>query len=255
VAYGSTRGGTAGLAHMIADAFTSHHIRTEVRRADDVKDPSPYDAVVVGGGLYSSRWHPDAVAFVGRHRTQLRELPVWFFSSGPLDDSARSGALAPVPQVMALAKDVDIRGHMTFGGLMVQRHSRLAGLFAWGPEGDFRDRQHVSEWVERIAEDLRPVNEPPVRLLGESRRLAGVPPQRPTVVIVPAHEESADEALDHGPDQDEVDVDVETTTDWAHHGVTRTAPAGLSRIRRYLALDEEEIDDEGLDLLLESSEP
>jgi menaquinone-dependent protoporphyrinogen oxidase len=220
---------------MVADAFTRHHIRTEVRRAGDVKDPSGYDAVVVGGGLYSNRWHPDAVTFVGRHRDQLRERPVWFFSSGPLDDSARSGALAPVPQVIALARDVEIRGHMTFGGLMVQRHNRLSGLFAWGPEGDFRDRHHVSEWVERIAEELNRVDEP-----------AAVPPQRPTVVIVPAREEPDDEVVDLGPDDEELDLDVESTSDWAQHGLARTS---LSRIRQYLTLDEEETDDEGLDLL------
>jgi menaquinone-dependent protoporphyrinogen oxidase len=224
VAYGSTRGGTAGLAHMVADAFTRHHIRTDVRRAGDVKDVSSYDAIVVGGALYNNRWHPEAVGFVGKHRSELRSLPVWFFSSGPLDDSARSGALAPVPQVIGLAKEVEIRGHMTFGGLMVQRHNRLAGLFAWGPEGDFRDRRHVSEWTAQIAAELGHQPEPMVRIIGGETY--PTTPERPPIV-------SLDAPIELPPDVPD-----------------RLAGVARGRLRRYLTLDEEESDDDGLDLLL-----
>ncbi len=272
VAYGSTRGGTAGLAHMVADAFTRHHVRTDVRRAGDVKNPEEYDAVVVGGALYSNRWHPDAVAFVGRHRAELRQLPVWFFSSGPLDESARAGALAPVPQVITLGKDIDIRGHMTFGGLMVRRHSRLAGLLAWGPEGDFRDRHHVGEWVERIADELNRAHEPTVRVLGRNAAPSPRPERRPPAVIVPPQQERDEVVLPPdarddivlpdgagagaGPDDEELEVVTEPASDWEHHGVTSTTSGGRSWLRRYLTLDEEEADDDdGLDLLLESAEP
>ena len=51
MAYGSTRGGTAGLAHMLADAFAFRNIRTEVRRASDVGELTGVDAVVLGGAV------------------------------------------------------------------------------------------------------------------------------------------------------------------------------------------------------------
>ncbi|MGN6473459.1 MAG: flavodoxin domain-containing protein [Mycobacteriales bacterium] len=230
VAYGSTRGGTAGLAHLVADALTGHHLRTEVRRAGDVKNVSEYDAVIVGGALYTNRWHPEAVGFVTRHRNELRDLPVWFFSSGPLDDSARSGALAPVPQVNALAREIEIRGHMTFGGLLDKRPSGVMGLFAWGPEGDFRDRGQVAAWVERIADVLGSDQEPTVRVVE-------------TVQPAP---------VDLGANDEELVISFETAVEWPRL-VPARASGGLARIKKYLSLEEEESDD-GLDLL-ENAEP
>jgi menaquinone-dependent protoporphyrinogen oxidase len=151
VVYGSSRGGTAGLAHMVAEAFVARGILADIGDATDIDAIEDYDAVVLGGALYHGRWHKDASWFVERNLAALRARSVWFFSSGPLDDSARSGSLAPVTQVQELARRADIRGHMTFGGILEERSSGfLSSLLAWGKPGDFRDRQHVEEWVERI---------------------------------------------------------------------------------------------------------
>jgi menaquinone-dependent protoporphyrinogen oxidase len=136
---------------MVAEAFVTRDILADVGDSADVDDIGDYDAVVLGGALYNGRWHPDASWFVERNLEDLRQRPVWFFSSGPLDDSARDGAMAPVDQVQDLARRADIRGHMTFGGVLEKRPSRfLSALLAWGKPGDFRDREHVEEWVERI---------------------------------------------------------------------------------------------------------
>ena len=51
-----------------------------------------------------------------RHTDGLRHRPVWFVSSGPLDDSASAGAIPAVRQVAKLMQDVGARGQMTFGG-------------------------------------------------------------------------------------------------------------------------------------------
>ncbi|HVX68728.1 MAG TPA: flavodoxin domain-containing protein [Mycobacteriales bacterium] len=242
VVYGSTRGGTAGLAHLVADAFVRYQVRAEVRRAGDVRSIGDVDAVIVGGALYNNRWHPDATAFVGRHRAELRRVPVWFFSSGPLDDSARSGALAPVPQVNALAREIEIRGHMTFGGLLDKRPNGLLALFAYGPEGDFRDRHHVVEWVERVSEELTREHESMVRVVDSGGRTVPPKPDGP-----------ARDGSEIEPDG-LLDAPTEIGAEWSADTSTRTS-SGLSRIRQYLTLDEEEADDEGLDLLLEAVEP
>lgn len=240
VVYGSARGGTAGLAHMVADALSRHQIRTDVRRASDVRSIEEYDAIVVGGALYNNRWHPDAVVFVGRRRAALRELPVWFFSSGPLDDSARSGALAPVPQVTTLAREIDIRGHMTFGGVLTNRPTGLLGRFAWGPEGDFRDRHQVAEWAERIAAEL--LHEPTVRVIESTRSEAPAAAPEPVLDVPPPRDVDAAE-----PEDVVLDLDQSVPHE------ARLKPGRLSRIRNYLDLDvdEEESEDEGLDLLLD----
>jgi menaquinone-dependent protoporphyrinogen oxidase len=221
VVYGSTRGGTAGLAHLVADSLGRRGVDTEVRGAADVRTLAGVDAVVVGGALYRNRWHPDAVAFVTRHRAALRSLPVWFFSSGPLDFSARSGALAAVPQVTALARDVDVRGHMTFGGLLNERPTGLRSIFGWGPAGDFRDPRHVCEWVERIVADL-----------DHDRVPAGAP--APRAAPAPAPTPLAD-------------APAEEPSREAGKEPRGSKPPG--RLRRLLTLGDEETDeDDGIDL-------
>jgi menaquinone-dependent protoporphyrinogen oxidase len=149
--YGSSRGGTAGLARMIAEAFVANGIVADLGDAAEVGEPDDYDVVVIGGALYSGRWHADAAWFVERNLASLLERQVWFFSSGPLDDSARSGSLAPVDQVRELARRADIRGHTTFGGVLEKPSGGFfANLLAWGKPGDFRDPRQVAEYVERV---------------------------------------------------------------------------------------------------------
>jgi menaquinone-dependent protoporphyrinogen oxidase len=117
IVYGSERGGTAGLANMIGTAFTER---------------------------------------VARHAEELKRLPVWLFSSGPLDDSARAGNLAPVPQVNALARKLEVVGHMTFGGRLEQHPKGfVARRMARRMAGDWRDAGHVREWVHQIITDSR----------------------------------------------------------------------------------------------------
>jgi menaquinone-dependent protoporphyrinogen oxidase len=211
VVYGSTRGGTAGLADMVADALRAHGIEAETTAAPVVDDLARYDAVVVGGALYGNRWHQEATDFVDRFRPELRALPVWFFSSGPLDESARAGDLAPIPHVRELARALDIRGHMTFGGVLERKPSGFLGsLLAYGPVGDYRDPHQVAGWAEWI-----------VRGLDEPR------------TVVDLDEPYAGEP-------------VRTTADPTDGG----GDGALAKVRRLLTVDDDTEEDAGLDVLL-----
>src|SRR3954453_24253427 len=116
VVFGSKLGGTAGLAAMVGEAFRREGWTAEVRDACVQQPIGDADLVVVGGALYMNRWHHDAREFIRRHHTALSTMPVWMFSSGPLDDTARPGDLAAVAQVQGIAADIEARGHMTFAG-------------------------------------------------------------------------------------------------------------------------------------------
>jgi menaquinone-dependent protoporphyrinogen oxidase len=156
VVYGSMHGGTAGLAQMVAEALVDYDILADIGDAAEVDGVDAYDAVVIGGALYDGRWHRDATDFVERNASALRGRPVWLFSSGPLSPTARSGAIAPVPSVLDLANAIDARGHMTFGGRLAKpRGGFLGSMLAWGPPGDYRDGEQVTEWVRRIVARLK----------------------------------------------------------------------------------------------------
>lgn len=188
VVYGSKRGGTAELARTVGKAFAERGWSVEVRPASDVTTVTGADVVVVGGALYFDRWHRDSVQFVKRHAADLRELPVWFFSSGPLDDSARAGDLAAVPQVEALAASIEIKGHMTFGGrLLPEAKGLLARRMAKTNAGDWRDAQQVREWVHQVCTHDMPsdILVPPERLAAIDLREA-IPAQRKSRTRAPS---------------------------------------------------------------------
>lgn len=150
VAYGSKMGGTKGLAEMLGTDLENLGFAVDVRPAREVTDVEGYDAIVVGGALYYwFTWHKDAKNFVKRHRKTLQHRPVWFFSSGPLDDSATKKEIPPIRRVRGLMHDVEAREHITFGGRMEKKRGGL-------PVGDWRDPEQVQHWAEHIAAELSP---------------------------------------------------------------------------------------------------
>lgn len=155
VAYGSKMGGTEGLAEMVASELRSNGLDAEVAPASSVSDLEPYDAVIVGGALYAMRWHKDARRFVRRHRNALTQMPVWLFSSGPLDESARADEVPPVRFVRKTMESITAAGHVTFGGRLAKdAEGPMASAMAKESAGDWRDPDHVREWAKLVAEDL-----------------------------------------------------------------------------------------------------
>lgn len=129
---------------------------TEAVPAHSVTDVEPYDAVVVGGGLYAGRWHKDARRFVRRHGRVLAGRPLWFFSSGPLDASATEKDIPPVPAVRRAMIRLGVRAHVTFGGCLEEEAKGFVArkIVTSGKGGDFRDFGQIEAWATDIATEL-----------------------------------------------------------------------------------------------------
>jgi menaquinone-dependent protoporphyrinogen oxidase len=156
VTIGSTRGGTTGLGEMVAEDLRGEGFQAEIVPPRQVGRLDAYDAVVVGGALYAFRWHRDARRFVRRHAGELKARPTWFFSSGPLDDSAVKADIPPVNAVRDLMLRVGARGHATFGGRLVPDAKGFpASAMAKRVSGDWRDPEQVKAWVHDVATELR----------------------------------------------------------------------------------------------------
>lgn len=159
VAFGSKRGGTAGLATTIGDALVAAGHQASVVSAAEVSDPAGVDAVIVAGALYANRWHRHARRFVRRNREALADLPVWLVSSGPLDDSAERQVIPPTKQVGTLMASIGARGHVTFGGRLERDAKGFpASAMAKTKAGDWRDRDHVGRWVRTVVDELESSN-------------------------------------------------------------------------------------------------
>ncbi|MFI7497979.1 flavodoxin domain-containing protein [Streptomyces sp. NPDC049687] len=156
VTYGTTNGSTAEIAESVAGVLREGGLTVQVLPARSVTSVAPYDAVVVGGGLYAGRWHKDARRFVRRHRVLLAQRPVWFFSSGPLDPSASERDIPPVRGVQQAMTRLDVRDHVTFGGCLRDgAKGWVAGMILRsGKGGDFRDFGAIEAWAKGVADAL-----------------------------------------------------------------------------------------------------
>jgi menaquinone-dependent protoporphyrinogen oxidase len=155
VTYGSKRGGTEGLAQMVATDLRAEGFEVELVAARKARHVGDDEAVVVGGALYAFRWHKDAKRFVRHHAGELRGRPTYFFASGPLDDSAAQEDISPVKGVQALMDKVGAAGHATFGGRLAPDAKGFpASAMAKKHAGDWRDAEHVRRWVRSVAAEL-----------------------------------------------------------------------------------------------------
>jgi menaquinone-dependent protoporphyrinogen oxidase len=155
VTYGSGRGGTEGLAQMVTRGLAEKGLIVDLLPPEDIDSLDGYDAVVVGGALYAGRWHKAARRFVKRHTSELKQRPVYFFSSGPLDDSATRTDIPPVKGVKALMERVGARGHVTLGGRLAPDAKGFpASAMAKKRAGDWRDAAQAEVWAGGIAAQL-----------------------------------------------------------------------------------------------------
>jgi menaquinone-dependent protoporphyrinogen oxidase len=152
VTYGSRMGGTAGIAEVVGAELRDQGLEVDVLPAHLVRTTEGYDAFVVGGAVYATRWHRDARHFIRRHARRLRDHPTWLFSSGPLDDSANEHDLPPSALVQRLGVLIGARGHVTFGGRLPADATGLpAAAMAGQGAGDWWDLDKARTWAVGIA--------------------------------------------------------------------------------------------------------
>ena len=156
VSAASKHGSTREIAAVVAQALEAAGITCDVVEPADVATASGYDAVVVGSAVYIGQWLPEARDLVDRLAEQLREVPVWLFSSGLADQPSKRGNSAPA--TTARVESLGARAHRHFPGkldvLQLSLAERATILAARGRYGDNRDMDAVRAWGEGIAAEL-----------------------------------------------------------------------------------------------------
>lgn len=181
IVYATRHGATQGIAERIGDVLRSRSIDAVVTSANHEPDPTAYDAVVVGSGVYMGSWLKDGVDYLERHTTALGGRPTWLFSSGPIPGSSKEqpaeedrygGALGPADgpgsggrkRIEALADLIGVRDHKVFNGAfdpndppkaVSERLARmLPAVKKILPEGDFREWDVIEAWAEEVADEI-----------------------------------------------------------------------------------------------------
>jgi menaquinone-dependent protoporphyrinogen oxidase len=162
VTYATKYGATAGIAGRIGHVLQEAGLSPEVRPVKEVRDLTPFSAVVLGSAVYAGQWRQEAAEFLMTNERSLTERPVWLFSSGPTGDgdpvALMKGWRFPEAQ-QPIADRIRPRDIAFFGGeidiekLNLPEKLIVKGLKA--PVGDYRDWQTIETWAEAIAEALK----------------------------------------------------------------------------------------------------
>jgi menaquinone-dependent protoporphyrinogen oxidase len=153
----SRHGATLEIGQVLEAALRTHGLDVDLQRVEEVSGLGGYDAVVLGSGVYSGHWLRPAREFAEVHEGELKHLPVWLFSSGPVGEP-----LTPMEnpaEVATISHGVGARGHRLFGGKIESSELALGekALVALvrAPAGDYRPWSEIDAWAESIASQLQ----------------------------------------------------------------------------------------------------
>ena len=134
--HGATREIAEHLATSLGSALTDVGVASEVEVRDValVGSLDGFDAVVLGSSVHQGHWLEPARKFAESFSDDLRWLPVWLFSSGPVGQEHE-----PADD---LVRKLGARGHRMCGG-DIDRH-----------DGETRDWPWIRSWGYEIGSTL-----------------------------------------------------------------------------------------------------
>lgn len=147
VVHASRHGSTREVAEAIAAVLADHGLPAVVSAAREVRGSvAGWRLVVVGGALYSGRWHRDARRFLKRHRDELARVPVAVFGMGPREtgDEAWARARGQLDRALARLPWLEPAAVALFGGVDPPRREDR-------PRRDVRDWTVIRGWAADVA--------------------------------------------------------------------------------------------------------
>lgn len=160
VAYATRAGSTAGVAEAIGETLTEGGAAVDVRPMTELRDLSPYRAVVAGSAIQGSKWLPEAMRFLQDHRAELAARPFAAFmvciTLSMANPQYRQGVTAWMQPVRSLVRPVSegyFAGVLDFSKTPLTPNTllmRLPVLFGLWRKGDHRDWDAIRAWAASL---------------------------------------------------------------------------------------------------------
>jgi menaquinone-dependent protoporphyrinogen oxidase len=150
VAYASSHGSTREVAERVGAALRERGVDICVLPARDVGHLRDFDAVVLGGALYTGRLHRDARHFLEHHERALSELPFAVFALGPrtLSPADVQASRTQLEHALARAPRLAPVSVAIFGGAVVPDQLRFP--FNRMAASDARDWDAIDAWAGEL---------------------------------------------------------------------------------------------------------
>ena len=157
VAFATRNGSTQKVAEAMAATLREQAEKVDLRPARQVRESlADCDLVLLGGALYSGRWHRDAHRFLKQHRRELAAgVPVAVFGMGPRTDDEEAWSRSRVQLDRALAKRSWLNpiAVTVFGGVDPPRRTNRQ-------RRDLRDWDAIRNWAQKALNRI-PAPRPP----------------------------------------------------------------------------------------------
>ena len=159
VTYATATGSTAEVAQAIGKEISGDNGAVDVLKVKEVKDLSPYRAVVVGSGIRNGRVYRATLTFLKQHQAALSQVPVAYFivCMSVRDETEEGRTLLTFyeNQMRSRAPQVQPVDVGFFAGKVdpetLPLLSRLIVKALKSEEGDFRDWDAIRGWASSVA--------------------------------------------------------------------------------------------------------
>ncbi len=165
ITYASYTGSAETIAALISSDLESRGFKTAVIPMPDVKDISPFDAVIAGSAIHSGKWLPEAFDFLESFKEQLVTRPFAAYlvcMTMAMKKSEKylqfvSDFMIPVRQIITpvseghFAGKLEIRKLPSLSDKIKFRISVATGVWK---EGDHINKVEISKWSESLSHIL-----------------------------------------------------------------------------------------------------
>ncbi len=159
VTYASQAGSTAGVAEAIGKSLAEGGAQVDVLPMKNVKDLTPYQAIVAGSAIHGQQWLPEAMQFMRDHQSELSRKPFASFMVCITLSMANAnqylegvkGWMNPVRELVRPVSEGYFAGVLDFSRLPFSFNvlaMRIAVLTGVWKEGDHRDWKAIRIWAE-----------------------------------------------------------------------------------------------------------
>lgn len=159
VTYASRCGSTGGVAEAIGNELCQRGATVDIKLIENTENVTGYQGVVIGSAVRSSKWLPEAMNFVKRHREALQGIPVAYFLTclamiRSSDENRRTALsyLNPVHKAVPEIEPVDMG--LFAGTLDYSKLSFMVGMIMKSKmnnkgisKGDYRNWPVIRKWA------------------------------------------------------------------------------------------------------------